>query len=336
MVPISQVLEKSWIMKQRFSVLACMLAASSCFAPSARAWGCKGHQTVALIAEKHVTKEARQLVDKLLGENPIEPKLKRGCGNTTPDFMVDASTWPDDVRNERHNGPWHYIDIPRGKHKGSIEEYCGADGCVTRAIEEQRSILKDKSADPVKRAEAMRYLIHFVGDMHQPLHAINNGDNGGNCVPVKYLHHEPLLNLLHSEREDYSPNLHQVWDTEIVERDMEVSNPHRYADELDEKFRAESESWEAAGIHVENWAWEVHERAETEVYEAFSVKMPIEPDVKPKGCSDNNHIGKRQFEKHLTVDETYQSRAAKTAGKSLAEAGVRLAMILNDAAKSNP
>src|SRR5256885_14585043 len=105
MVPISQVLEKSWIMKQRFFVLACMLAASSCFAPSARAWGCKGHQTVALIAEKHLTTEARQLVDKLLGENPIEPKLKRGCGNTTPDFMVDASTWPDDVRNERHNGP---------------------------------------------------------------------------------------------------------------------------------------------------------------------------------------------------------------------------------------
>ncbi len=172
--------------------------------------------------------------------------------------------------------------------------------------------------------------------MHQPLHAINNGDNGGNCVPVKYLHHEPLPNPLHPEREDYSPNLHQIWDTEIVERDMEISNPHRYADELDEKFRAESASWEAAGIQVDNWAWEVHERAETEVYDAFSVKIPIEPDVKPKGCSDNNHIGKRQFEKHLTVDEAYQSRAAKTAGKGLAEAGVRLAMILNEAAKSNP
>ena len=323
-------------MKQRVFVLACAVAMPFCLAPSARAWGCKGHQTVALIAEKHLTPQARQLVEKLLGENPIDPQLKRYCGNTTNDLQVDASTWPDDVRNERHHGPWHYIDIPRGKHKGSLEEYCGADGCVTRAIEEQRAVLKDKSADPVKRAEAVRYLIHFVGDMHQPLHVINNGDNGGNCVPVKYLHHEPLLNPLHPEREDYSPNLHQIWDTEIVERDMEVSNPHRYADELDEKFRAESASWEASGIHVENWAWEVHERAETEVYAAFPGKTAIEPDVKPKGCSDNNHIGKREFEKHLAVDETYQTRAAKTEEKGLAEAGVRLAMILNEAAKSNP
>ena len=323
-------------MKQRVFVLSCALATSFCVAPSARSWGCKGHQTVALIAEKYLTPEARQLVDKLLSENPIDPKLKRGCGNTTPDLMVDASTWPDDVRNERHNGPWHYIDIPRGKHKGSLEQSCGTDGCVTRAIGEQRAILKEKSADPAKRAEAIRYLIHFVGDMHQPLHAINNGDNGGNCVPVKYLHHEPLPNPLHAEREDYSPNLHQIWDTEMVERDMEVSNPQRYADELDEKFRAESASWEAAGVHVENWAWEVHERAETDVYDAFSVKIAVEPDVKPKGCSDNNHTGKRQFAMHLTADETYQSRAAKAVEKGIAEAGVRLAMILNDAAKLNP
>jgi nuclease S1 len=323
-------------MNPKLLMFAGVLALFFCTASTAHAWGCKGHQTVALIAEKHLTPEARQSVEKLLGENPIDPKLKRYCGDATQDLMVDASTWPDDVRNERHNGPWHYTDIPRGKHKGSLEEFCGADGCVTRAIEEQRAILKDKSADSVKRAEAIRYLIHFVGDLHQPLHVINNGDNGGNCVPVKYLHHEPLPNPLHPEREDYSPNLHQIWDTEIIERDMEVSNPHRYADELDEKFRTESAAWEAAGIHVENWAWEVHEQAETEVYDAFSVRISTEPDVKPKGCSDNNHVGKRQFDKHLTVDEAYQSRAAKTAEKGLAEAGVRLAIILNDAAKSNP
>jgi hypothetical protein len=323
-------------MNQKFLAFAAVLAIFFCTPRSLRAWGCKGHQTVALIAEKHLTPEARQMVEKLLGENPIDPKLKRWCGNATPDLMADASTWPDDVRNERHNGPWHYIDIPRGKHKGSAEEYCGTEGCVTWAIEEQRTILKDKSADPLKRAEAIRYLIHFVGDMHQPLHVINNGDNGGNCAPVKYLHHEPLRNSQHPEREDYSPNLHQIWDTEIVERDMEVSNPHRYADELDEKFHAQTASWEAVGIHGENWAWEVHERAEAEVYDAFSVRIPVEPDVRPKGCSDNNHIGKRMFEKHLVADEAYQTRAAKAAETGLAEAGVRLAMILNDAAKQNP
>jgi hypothetical protein len=302
-------------------------------APSTRAWGCKGHQTVALIAEKHLTPEARQMVDKLLGENAIDPKLKRWCGNATTDLMVDASTWPDDVRNERKNGPWHYIDIPRGKHKGDLKEFCGAEGCVTRAIEEQRSVLKDKSADPIKRAEAIRYLIHFVGDMHQPLHAITNADNGGNCVAVKYFRHEARLNPNHPEREDYSPNLHQIWDTEIVERDMEISNPARYADELDEKFQAQSAAWLAAGIQVENWAWESHERGETAVYDAFPEKIPVEPDMKPKSCADDNHLGKRMFDLHLAVADSYQNNAAKAAQQSLAEAGVRLALILNNAAK---
>jgi hypothetical protein len=321
-------------MSPKVELLAGILALLLMNAPVASAWGCKGHQTVALLAEKHLTPEARQMVQKLLGDSPVDPKLKRWCGNATTSLIVDASTWPDDVRNERKNGPWHYIDIPRGKHKGELNEYCGAEGCVTRAIEEQRAILKDKSADPLKRSEAIRYLIHFVGDMHQPLHAINNADNGGNCVPVKYFRHEPLVNPLHSEREDYSPNLHQVWDTEIVERDMEISNPFRYADELDEKFHAESAAWEASGIHIDNWAWESHERAETAVYDAFPEKIGIEPDLKLKSCAENNHIGKRMFEKHLAVGEAYQTNAAKAAETALAQAGVRLAMILNDAAKA--
>jgi len=320
-------------MNHKILFLAGALALLMCAAPPAKAWGCKGHQTVALIAENHLTPEARQLVQKLLGDNPIDPKLKRWCGNATTDLMVDASTWPDDVRNERKNGPWHYIDIPRGKQKGELSEYCGTEGCVTRAIEEQRAILKDKSADPLKRAEALRYIIHFVGDMHQPLHAITNADNGGNCVAVKFFRHEPLANPSHPEREDYSPNLHQIWDTEILERDMEVSNPLRYANELDEKFHAETSAWEAAGIHVDNWAWESHERGETSVYAAFPEKIGIEPDMKPKSCADDNHIGKRMFDKHLAVGEVYQNNAAKAIESSLAEAGVRLAMILNDAAK---
>jgi hypothetical protein len=320
-------------MNLRILFLAGALALMVCATPSANAWGCKGHQTVALIAENHLTPEARQLVQKLLGENPIDPKLKRWCGNATTDLMVDASTWPDDVRNERKNGPWHYIDIPRGKQKGELSEYCGTEGCVTRVIEEQRAILKDKSADPLKRAEALRYIIHFVGDMHQPLHAITNADNGGNCVAVKFFRHEPLANSAHPEREDYSPNLHQIWDTEILERDMEVSSPLRYANELDDKFHAESSAWEAAGIHVDIWAWESHERGETSVYNAFTEKIGVEPDMKPKSCADDNHIGKRMFDKHLAVGEVYQSNAAKAVESSLAEAGVRLAMILNDAAK---
>jgi len=314
-------------------VLAGAMVYLTLTAPPVKAWGCQGHQTVAAIARKHLTPETQQFLEKLLADHPIDPQLKRWCGKATSDLLADASTWPDDVRNERKNGPWHYIDIPRSKHKGDQSEYCGAEGCVTSAIEAQRAILEDKSADPLKRAEAIRYLIHFVGDLHQPLHATNNADNGGNCVAVKYFRHQPLLNLLHPEREDYSPNLHQIWDTEIVERDMEISNPFRYADELDEKFHAHTAAWEAAGIHVDDWAWESHERAETAVYEAFSEKIAIEPDLKLKSCAENNQMGKRMFEKHLVVGDAYQNNAAQAVETALAEAGVRLAMILNEATK---
>jgi hypothetical protein len=119
-----------------------------------------------------------------------------------------------------------------------------------------------------------------------------------------------------------------------VERDMEISSPLRYAEELEEKFHAESVAWEAAGIHVDNWAWESHERAETSVYDAFPEKIGIEPDLKLKSCAENNHMGKRMLARHLAVGETYQGNASKVAETALAEAGVRLAMILNDAGKT--
>jgi hypothetical protein len=303
--------------------------------PPAHAWGCKGHQAVAYIAAKHLTPEARELVLRLLSENPIDPELKRYCGNVLSDLMVDASTWPDDVRDDRKNGSWHYIDIPRGKHKGVLDDYCGNYGCVTRAIEEQRSILNDKLAAPQKRAEAIRYLIHFLGDLHQPLHAISNGDIGGTCVPVKYLDYDPLPNLTHPEREEYSPNLHQVWDTEILERTMEISNTRRYADELDKRFKAEAAPLEAAGIHIEAWAWESHERGETWVYDALRTKIDVQIERNPKNCADD-HVGNRMFAKHVVADEAYQRNSGKAVEDAIAQAGVRLAMILNDAAKATP
>ena len=68
--------------------------------------------------------------------------------------------------------------------------------------------------DPLKRAEALRFLIHFVGDIHQPLHAITNNDQGGNCVPVAYF--DDLPQLRNPQTESYAPNLHGVWDTNIL------------------------------------------------------------------------------------------------------------------------
>ncbi|HLZ51070.1 MAG TPA: S1/P1 nuclease [Candidatus Acidoferrum sp.] len=300
-------------------------------APAAKAWGCKGHQTVALIAEKHLTPEAKQLVQKLLSENPIDPKLNRYCGGATRDLMADASTWADDIRGERKNGPWHYIDIPRGSQRGPLEPYCGKEGCVTKAISEQLAILKDGKAEGVKRAEALRYIIHFVGDLHQPLHTITNADEGGNCVPVKYLRRKPR-----DHNHSFSPNLHSIWDTAIPERDAEGADPAEYAETLDAHFAADIEKWQKAGIHADDWVWEGFEIAESVVYGSLRPKIAIEPNVAMHSCSDDNNIGQRLLQQNIAADEAYQEQAAAVAEKRLEEGGVRLAMILNEAARVNP
>ena len=316
-------------MVARLVVLA--LAAVFVLAPAARAWGCKGHQTVALIAEKHLAPETRELVLKLLSENPIDPKLKRYCGEAVRDAMADASTWADDVRGERKNGPWHYIDIPRGSKRGPLEPYCGKGGCVTRAITDQLAILEDKNADGAQRAEALRYIIHFVGDLHQPLHTITNADEGGNCVPLKYLRRSA-----HEHNHWFSPNLHSIWDTAIPERDAEGADAAEYADTLNALFSPEIAGWQKAGIHMDDWVWEGYDFAERVVYGELTPKIAVEPNVAIHSCSDDNNIGERMLHLNIVANEAYQKKAAAVAEKRIAEGGVRLAMILNEAAKATP
>ncbi|MGA2428326.1 MAG: S1/P1 nuclease [Candidatus Acidiferrum sp.] len=298
-------------------------------APVAYAWGCKGHQTVALVAEKHLTPEAKELVFSLLSANPIDPQVKRYCGTAVVDPMGDAATWADDVRGERKNGPWHYIDIPRGAPRGPLEAFCGKEGCVVSAIAEQVAILKDKNASGAKRAEAVRYIIHFVGDLHQPLHSTTNADEGGNCVPVKYFWRQP-----HERGHGYSPNLHSIWDSAILERDSEGADPGEYAEMLEATFGGMIEGWQKAGVHVDDWAWESHEDAETTVYGDLTPKVAIEPNVAVHSCADDNNIGERMLHEHVVLGEAYQGQAAPVVERRVEQAGVRLAMILNEAAKT--
>ena len=312
-----------------FATLLTVVLMGSLGVPTTNAWGCKGHQTVALIAEKHLTPEARELVLKLLSENPIDPQLKRYCGSAVSDAMGDASTWADDVRGERKNGPWHYIDIPRGAPRGSLEGFCGKEGCVVSAIAEQVAILKDQNANGAKRAEAVRYIIHFVGDLHQPLHSTTNADEGGNCVPVKYFRREP-----HERGHGFSPNLHSVWDTAILERDSEGADPGEYAEMLEGTFAGSIEGWQKAGIHVDDWVWESHEYADSTVYAGLAPKIAIEPNVPVHSCTDDNNIGQRLLHHHIMAGEAYQEVAAPVVERRVAQAGIRLAMVLNDAAKS--
>ena len=315
----------------RAATLFALVIATLLAGCSANAWGCKGHETVALIAEKHLSPEAKEFVLSLLKENPPDPQLKRYCGSAVNDPMGEASTWADDIRSERKNGAWHYIDIPRGTPRGdgNLAPYCGTQGCVTEALTAQIAILKDKSAEPAKRAEALRYVIHFVGDLHQPLHSTTNDDEGGNCVPLKYFRRKPR-----EHAHGFTPNLHSIWDSAIIDRDAEGADSHEYAERLEETFASSFEQWQKAGIHVDDWVWESYNYAEKNVYEPLTPKIAIEKPAPVHACTDDNNIGARLFEQHITAGEAYQDQAAPIAELRIAQAGIRLAAILNDAAKS--
>ena len=299
-------------------------------APGAKAWGCRGHETVATLAEKHLTPQAKQALLALLTANPIDPQLKRYCGQRGLDPFVDSATWADDERGrDPSTAPWHFIDIPLSVTQGSAMAFCGNGGCALSAITEQLAILKDKSAPAAKRAAALRFIIHFVGDLHQPLHGSTNADRGGNCVPVKYFTRNP-----HAHNNSYTPNLHHVWDTEIPESQMLGADPAEFADSLDAAFEGSFAGWQQGGMQLEVWAWESHDHAAETAYGAFSPPIPVEPNVPVNSCTDNNNIGQRMLHKHLVIGPAYQDQAASVAEERLAQAGIRLAMILNEAAKN--
>jgi hypothetical protein len=133
----------------------------------------------------------------------------------------------------------------------------------------------------------------------------------------------------------YSPNLHSLWDTAIPERDMEGADPAEYAETLEEIFAAQIEGWQKAGIHVEDWAWESHQYAEKITYGELTPQIAVEPPVAVLSCADDNKIGERLLSQHIAVAAAYQEKAAPVVEERIAQAGIRLAMILNEAAGAN-
>jgi len=297
--------------------------------PSSWGWGCKGHEIVALVAEAHLTPRASAMAFKILADGPINPALSRYCKEPNFDPFVDSSTWADDERViVPDTAPWHFIDIPRGAPKSSMAQYCPpATGCVTSALASQLAILRDPAATAQARADALRFVIHFVGDIHQPLHDTTNNDRGGNCVPVEFFDHMPRE--INPTQETYAPNLHEVWDVEIIERFLNGQSLQQAADGLDRKFRAKIPAWQSKPADFTSWAWESHQKAESTAYGRLPVKVAIETPRSIESCADDDHISTRMLHLNENLDAAYQDAAAPVAQELLAKAGIRLAALLN-------
>jgi len=329
------------MISRRFGCIFFLILGTVAAIPSsAWAWGCEGHQMIASIAEKHLNPHAAKMSRQILAESPIDAALARYCKQKGLDPFVDSSTWADDYRSMKpETGPWHFIDIPRGAPRGDIAQYCPpATGCVISALTAQVRVLRDPKASAEERADALRFVIHLVGDIHQPLHDTTNDDMGGNCVPVTFFGAAPQeRNLL---RETYSPNLHGVWDEGIIEHfappeDAQAPTPEQVAaeigeaDTIDRDFRAQFSSWQPGPIDFAAWAWESHELAEKFAYGKLPHAIAIEKPRPVESCADDDHISTRMLKLDERLGDDYEHATAPVAKEQLAKAGLRLAALLN-------
>jgi hypothetical protein len=314
----------------RATVFACLLFLAIVSLPSqARAWGCEGHQVIALLAERHLTSNALAMAKKILADSPIDLTLDRYCKERKTDPLADASTWPDDMRSLRpETAPWHYVDIPLGTTRRDVEKFCDPkEGCVTQAIREELAVLRSANSNPKDRADALRFLIHFVGDLHQPLHAATNNDEGGNCVPVAFFDTVPQLR--NPQSESYAPNLHGVWDTNILERATTGKTVDQVAADLDATYRGKMARWQKGSPNIDTWVWESYILAKNNVYGKLPTRIAVETPQIVKTCADDNHVSARNLKLNEHLEEPYQDMATPIVRQQVAKAGAHLALLLN-------
>ncbi len=306
-------------------------AVALCAPPPVWAWGCEGHEAIALVAEKHLNPRALAAVNKILAESPIDPALSRFCQLKGLDAMANSSTWADDYRRTpegKSSAPWHFIDIPRDAAHGDISRYCPAGGgCITSALSAQIKILQDPTAAPAERAKALRWVLHLAGEMQQPLHCTNNNDEGGHCFPVDFFGERPTTK--DPAQGEYSPNLHGLWDYGIIQREIGHQPVADFAAALNRKYRSEIAAWQNRPIVIDDWAWESHQIAEQTAYGLLPRRVAVETLAPGGTCVDDNHVAARMLELHENLDATYESAAYPVIEQQLAKGGARLAAVLN-------
>jgi hypothetical protein len=138
-----------------------------------------------------------------------------------------------------------------------------------------------------------------------------------------------LPQLRNPQSESYAPNLHAVWDVNILEKATAGRNVDRVAADLDESFRVEIASWQKGRADVDAWAWESYELALKDVYGKLPVRIPVETPRPVNSCTDDNHVSQRNLNLNEHLENPYQDMAAPIVRQRIAQAGARLALLLN-------
>ena len=191
---------------------SCFVICLLCLLPvtAAWAWGALGHALVAELAQRHLNPKARAEVAKLLTGEP----------NPT---LAGVASWADDLRNDdpprfKETQRWHYINAKGGGCDFELTRDCPDGNCVVGAINKQLAILGDTSQPLEARRDALKFVVHLVGDEHQPLHAGNRTDSGGNRFQISL--RTPIAPEAYAQKSYVDgvmgTNLHSIWDYYIL------------------------------------------------------------------------------------------------------------------------
>jgi len=188
--------------------------------PDSAAWGPQGHSVIGLIADGHLKPEVKELIAKKFNINSL----------------ADVATWADRTRKKRkEESSWHYTNIEEGQWTYDAERDCPDRACVTEKIHEFSSILR--STPLRERKDALKFLVHFVGDVHQPLHLGNLKDRGGGTLRFLY--------------KGEATSLHYLWDGGLI--DWGEISLLKYAARLNGRVsEAEVSTWSLST--VSDWA----------------------------------------------------------------------------------
>ena len=263
------------------------------------AWGEGGHRIVAFIAYGRLSPRAKAVANKLL-QIPLPPL---DITRASTDF-VSASVWADEVRGNppyEETGPWHYVDNPFGiTPETPLPAGLPEAANIITALKREIVVLRNPAAKQTERATALRFLIHFVGDIHQPLHCATRispltptGDRGGNGYRI------------HVEGQDKIENLHAYWDSGLEEFPRSPDKVAAVAAQAMQENPASVTGWKAGGVTGFNqWMGESEWLAKNVVYN--DLRRGKQPSI------------------------AYVRAGHRIVNKRVAWAGYRLAALLND------
>lgn len=268
-------------------------------------WWETGHQAIARVAAVHLTLEARTRAAQIFGVENTPAAVAEA--------MAAASTWADETKAATRTGEWHFIDLALQDGEADISARCPGDNCAPARIRLFAAQLASRHFDDTRWSDldALRYVIHLVGDIHQPLHTVSDADLGGNCERL-----DPLVGN--------AKNLHALWDGPLV--DALNADSRLLAHELEEDIDGMPPSARAAIAtgNEEDWVWESHELAIRDVYE--KLRIPTEPVEFPRNCRFAPALVGEMF---LDIGNGYVNDMKPVVREQLIRAGLRLANLLN-------